>query len=281
MSTTQCAASPAITEPGPGVRASRLAEDAGRVLGRLPELGPIALRAANAEATLSVEAAFTAPGWCEGSPAMLGGGAELRLDPSQWGSVFALAEGTPGRRRQGLRFLSRSGDLLLAADLTPASDGAAFRRLLDGQPALATSGMGDGVSDGAQMEDGCWAGAVDPALVPELLETMADAAVPLRPVLPLPGLWLSATTLWGNPVRRDAGLALHGAGARLELAAAGLESAEVRRVPTGNGQAHAVDLRNPQGHRVLRLMGEAVPGRPEGGAWRTLVEALAPAAEVR
>jgi putative heme degradation protein len=257
------------------VNAARLPGGADRAAPRLPELGPLSLRAANARAALSAETALAAPRWCGEHRLLPGDGAQLRLDPGELGRVFTLTEGGAGRRREGLRFLNGAGEVALAAELTAASDRGAYRRLAEGLPASPADDAGGGVADTGEAGEGVPVGAVDPGLVPELLETLADAAIPVRLVLPVRGLWLTATTLIGNPVRRQGRLDLHGVGVHLALAPGGL-TAGVRRLAVADGQAHALDLLDGAGRPVLRLMGQAVPGRPEDGAWRTLVEALGP-----
>lgn len=200
--------------------------------------------------------------------------------PGRLAAAFVLAEGRTDRRREGLRFLDVRGEVGLVADLTPRSERAAFHRLTAGVPPRAGSAIGQAPAETGVAAKGALAATVEPGLVSELLETVADAAIPVRLVLPGAGLWLSATTLLGNPVARAGRIRLHGAGVRLDLAGGDLCRAEVRRVTVGEGRAHAVDLVDGRAHRVLRLLGQDVPGRPEDRAWRTLVGGLLPAEAV-
>jgi putative heme degradation protein len=268
----------ASAEAARGVHAARLPGDPAWLLDRLPDLGPVVLEAGNAGARLAVDAELAAPCWCGGQRLLPGPGAELRALPGIWQSAFTLSEGAPDQRREELRFLDGEGEVALAAKLTAGSDRAAFHDLaapaLSEPPAPADGGE---PVDGGITRVGRLASRVDPVLVPELLETLADAAIPLRMVLPGRGLWLAATALIGNPLRRVGGLVVHGAGLRLQVEAGALAGAALRRVPAGDGQAHALDLCDAGGSCMLRLMGQAVPGRPEDGAWRTLMGALRPA----
>ena len=263
-----------------GVRASRLHGDPEAYVAALPELGAVTLRAGSGAASLAVTTAFDEPLWCGRHLCLPGAGAELRVSPGRLGAAFVLAEGRTDRRREGLRFLDVSGEVGLAADLTPASERAALHRLAAGPPHAAAPGEVPGATAAGVTAEGTLAATVEPALVSELLETVADAAIPVRMVLPGPGLWLTATTLLGNPVSRAARIALHGAGVRLDIAGGALCRVEVRRVAAVDGLAHAVDLIDGRGRRILRLMGQGVPGRPEERAWRTLVEGMLPAEAV-
>lgn len=271
---------PLVTAPAPavgGVRASRLAGDPEAYLAALPELGPVVLRAESEAASLAVTAPFDAPLWCGRHLCLPGDGAELRVGPGRLAAAFLLAEGRPDRRREGLRFLDVSGEVSLAAELTSGSERAALHHLAARAPQGPGPTEGWGMPDSGAVTEGALAAAVDPNLVSELLATVADAGIPVRLILPGAGLWLTAATLLGDPVCRADRIALHGAGVRLDLAADALCRVEVRRLAVPDGLAHSVELFDADGQRILRLMGQGVPGCPEERAWRTLVGGLLPA----
>ncbi|HKJ71550.1 MAG TPA: hypothetical protein VKA55_07335 [Gammaproteobacteria bacterium] len=274
MSVSLQPAPPVHPEPAAGVRASRLAGPPGELLARLPGLAPVVLRAANGGAALRVEAEPNALQRCGGHCLLPACGAQLRVDPQRWGAAFALDQGRAGRRHEGLRFLDRAGETALSVDLTAASDRGVYHELAGGVAPLRPLPASGAVADDGILVEGEAVAAVDPTLVGELLETLADAAIPARLTLPGNGLWLTATTLIGNPRLVSGRTEVHGAGVRLSLDPHCHWRAEVQRLPSGDGRAHALDLYGPDGRRILRLAGQEVPGRPEDGAWRTLVGAL-------
>lgn len=262
--------------PGTEVRADRLPGGPDRLLAGLPTLGPLLLRAANGEAALTVSAELGAPERC-GKDRVLtavgASGAQLWAEPGRWDGVFALAEGPPGQRRENLRVLGDDGEVALMAELTVASDRSAFRALTEPGGSLPEA-AGGRVSAGGDATEGCRVAPVAPSLVIELLETLAETAVPVRLQLPGTGLTLTATDLIASPTRSGGGLELEGSRLQAEVGPAGLAAAEVRRLYVPEGHAHALDLINSAGRRVLRLTGQPVYGRPEDGAWRDLLAAL-------
>lgn len=261
----------------PEVRADRIAGDPEWLLDRLPGLGPLLLRASNGEAAVSVSAELGAPERCGRDrvlTAVGGAGTQLRVDPARWNGVFALADGPPGQRREGLRVLGDDGEVALIAGLTVASDRGAFRALTEPGVSPRRVPSAGGVSAGGDAAEGSRVAPVAPSLVIELLETLAEAAVPVRLQLPGTGLMLAATGLVASPVRGARGLELKGAGLEAEVGPAGLVGAEVRRLDVPEGYAHALDLLNRAGRRTLRLTGQPVYGCPEDGAWRDLLAAL-------
>ncbi|KPV41553.1 hypothetical protein AN478_03045 [Thiohalorhabdus denitrificans] len=258
-----------------GAEAFRLNGDPAALAEQLSELGPVRLRVHSAHASQAVTQEITASGWA-GNALWLGGRESgLWLYPAQWSFAFAVGQGEPEARQEGLRFVDRDGEVGLTAELTSASDRDAYARILRAhqQPAMRRPIIPG--RPALPAFPGTARYAVDPSLIRELLETLADAAIPVRLELGNKGALQTYTGHIDNPVATADGLRVRGAGLGLDLAFAAVASAWVVDIPVPDGRAHTVDLLDDAGERILRLAGRRVPGCPEERAWRTLVQALA------
>ena len=257
-----------------GTAAARLNGDPAAMAKQLPEMGPLTLTVANRNARLAISEEFSDGGWTGNSLWLRGGGGGAWLYPAQWAFAFAVARGAPGTRQNSLQFVDRRGEVDLTVELGSDSGLQAFSELLEQhrdpgvrRPVVAGRAL-------APVFPGILRNAVDPSLIRELMETLADAAVPVCLELGSCGVLQSYTGLIDNPAPTARGLRVHGAGLRLELDLAGAGSAWVTDIHQSEGKARAVDLFDSAGNRILRLSGQRIHGSPEDGPWRTLVEAL-------
>jgi putative heme degradation protein len=243
---------------------------------RLPELGPVTLELRHGELRHAVTTPLheVVPG--PKGVCLRGDGCEVHLDPRRWGAVAAVARHDGLARQEWLHFSGETPGAGLDVALTPASSRRALAELIAGGGGGAENAEGAGPAERAGL-GGQSLGPVELPLVRELLETVADAALPLRLEAAVPGARQAFTGVLANPVAGD-GLRLHGAGFRAEVPLARVAAARLtlRRLP--EGRVHAVDLVDDGGRCFLRLAGQRLPGRPEDRAWRTLLGAL-PAAE--
>ncbi|MFP4560089.1 MAG: ChuX/HutX family heme-like substrate-binding protein [Thiohalorhabdus sp.] len=255
--------------------ATRLNGDPAALAEQLPELGPVRLRVHSAHASQAVTQEITASGWA-GNALWLGGRESgLWLYPAQWSFAFAVGQGEPEARQEGLRFVDRDGEVGLTAELTSASDRDAYARILRAHQQFAMRRPIVPGRPALPAFPGTARHAVDPSLIRELLETLADAAVPVRLEVGNRGALQAYTGHIGNPAATAEAFRVRGAGLALDLDSAAVASAWVVDIPVPDGRAHAVDLLDGAGERILRLAGRRVPGCPEERAWRTLVQALA------
>ncbi|MFA9459579.1 hypothetical protein [Thiohalorhabdus methylotrophus] len=259
-----------------GSLTTRLHGDPAALAEQLPELGPVTLKAQNRYASHAITEALSHAEWT-GNALWLGGReSALWFYPAQWDFAAAVTEGGPAGRQERLEFVDRTGEAGVRAELTPASAAGVFARLVRSHRAPNVRRPVITGRATAPLFPGIARYAVDPSLIRELLETLADAAIAVRIELGNRGALQSYTGLIDNPLPTPEGLLVRGAGFRLDLSLAAVASAWVAEMHVADGRAHVVDLFDADGGRVLRLAGKRVPGCPEERAWRTLVEALSP-----
>jgi putative heme degradation protein len=258
----------------PGEEAVPLLASPGTLAGKLPDLGPVRARLFSGSLRHTVT---TTLGELERDGALIclrGDGSDLRLDPRRWHGGCAVTRYSGADRREGIRFVGPDLDSGLMVDLTPESSRSAFADMVAGDttPTVhAGSGSCLGERRGSPF---AVLSAVEVGLVRELLETVADAAIPVRLETAVSGARQGVTGIIANPVSKAGTLWVQGAGFRLELPVDRVADARVRVQRVGEGRVHCVDLLDGTGRCLLCLSGQPVAGRPEDGAWRTLVRAL-------
>jgi putative hemin transport protein len=262
----------------PGEEAVPLMAAPATIAGRLPDLGPVRVRLFSGGLRHTVTGSL-AEMHREGDRVCLRGeGVDLRLDPGHWLGACALTRKNGPARREGVRFVGPEPDSGLIVDLTPASSRSAFANLVAGDATPPGGPDLGNCPDRPAATDRQLLSRVEADLVGELLETVADAAVPVRLETGIPGARQGFTGIIANPVHRVGTLWVQGAGFRLELPRARVASARVCVQRMTEGRAHSVELLDAAGGCLLRLSGQPVAGRPEDRAWGTLVRALTSAA---
>lgn len=262
----------------PGEEAVPLMSPPATLAARLPDLGPVRVRLFNGGLRHTVTGGLGEMDQEGALVCLRGEGRDLRLDPRHWHGVCAVTRKNGPARREGVRFVGPEPDSGLMVDLTPASSRSAFADLVAGDAAPSAEPKPGTCAGGPAAPDRQVLSGVEVDLVRELLETVADAAVPVRLETGIPGARQASTGIIANPVSRAGTLWLQGAGFRLELPRARVASARVRVQRMTEGRAHSVELLDAAGGCLLRLSGQPVAGRPEDGAWGTLVRALTSAA---
>jgi putative hemin transport protein len=125
------------TRIGAGV--VRLKEDPKAILSRMPELGRVKTITRNDHMVLERKGSFPTPQFAGPVGLFVGDEVDLRIFWQEWGSAFAVEEGSGDATRQSLQFFDRYGDAIHKVYLTAESDRKAYEGLVSEFTAMEPS----------------------------------------------------------------------------------------------------------------------------------------------
>jgi putative hemin transport protein len=301
-----------------GDGATRLAGDARRVLGRVPEMGRAMALTRNAACVHEKTGVYENLSIDAMVGLALGKDIDLRLFYRHWVHAFAVEN----NGLASLQFFDAAGDAVHKVFLKDGADHGAYQRIAadfadaDQRPGLEVAARGAPKSerpDTAIDADGlrrAWstlqdthdffgllkrfdvtrtqalrlagyefAQAVDPAGLRTLLEDAATRGLAIMVFVGNPGCIQIHTGPVHRIVMHDAWLNVMDPGFNLHLRTDLVKAAWIVRKPTADGIVTSLELFDATGDTIAMLFGERKPGVAELPAWREALARVFPAAQ--